>query len=208
MRLKSTWFKPGAAKSPAEQAGAMGFIVFRVAHQMLKRMRSANFDIDAGRPYFAFLAEVLVFLVAVTDRMAHAALAAEDRVTFTVALVRHVARHLAENEREYLGPEAAGDAAYEDRFVDRYNEVAGHYAEFGADPTAPDDGSFHPAFGFVRYLGVRLEPTVPEKDRRWIVDQVMATEVPEALGLVQRAMRDLHDPAPRPRRRSAGQSGE
>jgi hypothetical protein len=74
MRLKSHWFKPGAEKSPAEQASAMAFIVFRVAQNLLKRMRGAHFDIDAGPPYFAFLREVLVFLVAITDRMAHARL--------------------------------------------------------------------------------------------------------------------------------------
>ena len=34
------------------------------------------------------------------------------------------------------------------------NEVTQHYAEFGADPKAPDDGGgFHPDFAFVRYLG-------------------------------------------------------
>ena len=79
MRLKSTWFKPGADKSPAEQASAMAFIVFRVGLQMLKRMRGADFDIDAGRPYFDFVREVLVFLIAVTDRMAAARPAGRPR---------------------------------------------------------------------------------------------------------------------------------
>ena len=83
-----------------------------------------------------------------------------------------------------------------------------HYAEFGAEPQAPDDGGgFHPDFAFVRYLGSRLEPTLPEKDRRWVIEQVMAAEAPEAVGIVQRSMRDLFDPAPRRARRST-MSGE
>ncbi len=98
MRIKSHWFKPGAAKTPADHASAMAFIVWRVAQSMLKRMRGAQFDIDAGQPYFAFMREVLVFLVAVTDRIAHARLEPEARVEFTVALVRHLARILQENE--------------------------------------------------------------------------------------------------------------
>jgi hypothetical protein len=202
MRIKSHWFRPGAAKTPADHASAMAFIVWRVAQNLLKRMRGAQFDIDAGPPYFAFLREVLVFLIALTDRLAHARLGAEARAEFTVALVRHLARILSENAHDLLGPPAAGAAPYADDFIDLVNEVTRHYAEFGADPSARDDADFQPDFAFVRYLGSRLEPTLPEKDRRWVVDQVMAVEAPEAIAIVQRSMRDLHDAQPRRERRS------
>lgn len=203
IRVKSHWFKPGAAKSSAEQASAMAFIVWRVAQQMLKRMRGADFEIDAGVPYFAFMTEVLVFLVALTDRIAAARLAPGDRTEFTTALVHHLARTLQDNEDELLGPPAPGEPAHSDAFIDLVNEVTQHYAEFGADPQGGgSEAGFEPGFAFVRYLGHRLEPTLPEKDRRWVVDQVMAAEAPDAIGIVQRAMRDLYDPAPRRTRRS------
>jgi hypothetical protein len=207
MRLKTHWFKAGAPKSAAEQASAMAFIVFRVAQNMLKRMRGADFDIDAGPPYFAFLREVLVFLVAVADRMAHARLAPEARQEFTVALVTHLARTLQENEDRLLGLPAAGAPSHADTFIDLVNEVVQHYAEFGADPDTVGAPGFEPGFAFVRYLGSRLEPTLPEKDRRWVIEQVMAAEAPEAVATVQRSMNELNDPAPRRARRSA-MSGE
>jgi hypothetical protein len=204
MRIKSTWFKPGAAHGPAEQASAMAFIVFRVGRRMLERMRGADFDIDAGAPYLAFLRETLVFLIAVVDRIAAARLPTDDRVAFTTALVQHVARTLAGNEDDLLGPPPAGAASHADTFIDLVNEVVPHYAEFGADPQAADPTlGFQPDFAFLRYLGSRLEPTLPEKDRLWVLDQVMAIEAPEALATVQRSMRDLYDPTPRRARRSA-----
>lgn len=206
MRIKNQWFRSDAPKTPAEQASAMAFIVWRVAHQMLKRMRGADFDIDAGTPYFSFMREVLVFLIAVTDRIAFERMSAAERQAFTVALVGHVARTLQENEDGLLGVPPAGDPSHSDTFVDLVNEVVGHYAEFGGDSEPPADaqGCFHPDFAFVRYLGTRLEPTLPEKDRRWVLDQVMAVETPEALGIVQRSMRGLLDPpAPRRPRRTA-----
>jgi hypothetical protein len=203
MRIKSSWFKPGAEHAPAEQASAMAFIVWRVAHQLLKRMRGADFDIDAGRPYFDFLSEVLVFLIAVVDRIAAARLPEGDRVEFTTALVRHVARTLAENEQELLGSPPAGAQPHADRFIDLVNELVQHYAEFGADPMAEAQAGFQPSFAFLRYLGSRLEPTLPPKDRLWVLDQVMAIEAPEALDIVQRSMRDLYDPAPRRARRQS-----
>ena len=202
MRIKSRWFKAGQAKADAEHASAMAFIVWRVAHQMLKRMRGAQFDIDTGPGYFDFMREVLVFLVAVTDRIAYARLSEDGRSEFTVALVRHVARTLQESEDEWLGAVPAGTPSHADTFIDLVNEVTQHYAEFGAESGRPADDGFHPDFGFVRYLGKRLEPTLPEKDRRWVIDQVMAAEAPEAVGIVQSAMRDLYDPAPRKGRRA------
>lgn len=208
MRVKSHWFKPGAGKSAAEQASAMAFIVWRVAQQMLKRMRGADFDIDAGAPYFAFMREVLVFLIALTDRIAAARMATADRAEFTRAFVRHLARTLQDNEDELLGPPLAGQPPHGDSFIDLVNEVTKHYAEFDADPvSSSEDTGFQPDFPFVRYLGHRLEPTMPEKDRHWVIDQVMAVEAPNAIDVVQRAMRDLYDATPR-RPRRASMSGD
>jgi hypothetical protein len=201
MRLKSRWFAAGGTRSAAEQASAVAFIAWRLAQHMLKRMRGADFDIDAGAPYFAFLSEVLAFLVALADRMAHARLALAARAEFTPALVHHLARTLQDNARDLLGARPAGRPSYADDFIDLVNERAAHYAEFGADPAAGGP-EFEPDFAFVRYLGSVLEATLPEKDRRWVVDQVMAVEAPEAVAALQRAMRELHDPAPRPARRA------
>ncbi|MBI5718111.1 MAG: hypothetical protein HZC37_10545 [Burkholderiales bacterium] len=224
MRIKSRWFSGDGApvqKSAAEHGSAMAFIVWRVAVQMLKRMRAADFDIEAGAPYFDFVREVLVFLVVVADRIAYERLVSsrppeppgqpgqpEPREQFVVALVRHVARHLQENADDLLGPPPPGEPGHGERFIDLFNELAGHYAEFGAapGPTAPAAG-FQPDFAFVRYLGVRLEPALPEHHRRWVLDQVMAIEAPEALEIVQRSMRELFDPAPPPRRAGGGRRG-
>ena len=207
IRVKSHWFKAGASKTPEQHASAMAFIVWRAAHNMLKRMRGAQFDVDAGAPYFAFMREVLVFLIAVVDRIAHARMDPNARLAFTTALVRHCADTLADNETELLGPRSDG-ASYSDRFIDLVNEVTQHYAEFGADPQAaasPD--VFTPDFAFVRYLGSRLAPTVPPKDQRWVLDQVMASEAPQAVEIVQGAMRNLLSTEPRATRR-AGLSGD
>ena len=86
MRIKSQWFKTDKPKTPQESAGAMAFIVWRVAHNTLAQMRSARFDIDIGPQYFAFMREWLVFLIQVVDRMAHARMPADEREAFTTAL--------------------------------------------------------------------------------------------------------------------------
>lgn len=201
IRVKSHWFKADQPKTAEQHASAMAFIVWRAAQQMLKRMRGADFDIDAGEPYFAFMRETLVFLVCVTDRIAHARMDGGQRAAFTTELVRRVADTLQDNEADLLG--GASGEVYRDRFIDMVNELQQHYAEFGADRDTTAADGFVPDFGFYRYLGHRLEPTLPEKDRRWVLDQVMATEAPQAVEIVQSAMRNLFDAAPRSRRRTS-----
>jgi hypothetical protein len=200
LRLKSQWFKTDTPKSPQEAAGAMAFIVWRVAHNALTQMRGARFDIDIGPPYFAFLREWLVFLVQVVDRMAHERMTGEERVAFTTALVLRVADHLADNENRLLGVPPPGEESYQGRFIDLVNRLASHYAEFGHGPDGPD-------FAFMRYLGHRIEALMPEKDRYWVVDQVMAIEAPDAVEMLQRSLKGVLSTEPRAPRRP-GVSGD
>lgn len=198
-RLKAHWFKPEQAKSPAQNASAIAFMAWRIAGHMLKRMREAGFDIDAGPAYFGFMREVLVFLLAGADRIAYARLGADARTPFTTALVLRTAELLQENEADLLGP-IEGET-YAERFIGQFNTLSEHYAEFGWNEQEGPD------FAFVRYLGHRLEAMVPEKDRRWVIDQVMAAEVPEVVDMLGRAMDGVFSTEPRRARRSST-SGE
>jgi hypothetical protein len=202
IRIKSEWFKSGTAKTPQQTASAMAFIAWRVAQNMLKQMRSARFDIEVGPQYFAFTREVLVFLTQVLDRIAFERMGAEGRAEFITALVRRVAEVLQENEDTLLGAPPAGQPSHYDEFIALFNELADHYADFGYDVGGPD-------FAFVRYLGHRIEAIMPEKDRRWVVDQIMASEVPEAVAMLQRAMQGVLSTEPRaPRRTREATSGD
>lgn len=195
IRLKSRWFKAGAVRTPEQQAGAMGFALWRIARRVLERMRAAGFEIDAGGPYFAFLAEMLVFLAVVADRLAHQRLDSAGRAAFTTALVRHLAATFDDNALDLLGEPGAGD-----RFIDLYNERVDLYAEFGAAPGAVE---FSPGLAMLRVLGGAIEPTLPQKDRLWVLDQLVAIQIPDAAALLQRTMRELHATEPRPARRAS-----
>jgi hypothetical protein len=193
IRIKSQWFRSGVAKTPQQTASAMAFIAWRVAQNMLKQMRSAHFDIEVGAPYFAFTREVLVFLTQVLDRMAFERMGPEGRAEFITALVKRVAEILQDNEDGLLGVPAAGQPSYYEQFIDLFNELADHYADFGFDAHGPD-------FAFMRYLGHRMEALMPQKDRRWVVDQIMAAEVPDAVSYLQRAMQGVLSTEARPAR--------
>lgn len=193
LRIKSHWFKPSAPKSAQQTASALAFIVWRVAQNMLKQMRAAQFDIDVGAPYFAFMREVLVFLIAVVDRMAFDRMSDAERTEFTTALVRRVAEILEDSESDLLGPPAAGDESRRAQFIELFNVRCDEYAGFGHGPDGPD-------FGFVRYLGSCVAALMVRKDQTWALDQIMAIEAPEAVTLLQRAMHDVFSTEARPAR--------
>ena len=101
-----------------------------------------------------------------------------------------------------MGQPAANDPTHFETFIDLYNELAEHYAEFGFDEK---DG---PDFAFVRYLGHRIERIMPAKDQRWVIEQLMAAEVPEAVRLLRQGMQGVFDTERRIRSKRANNTGD
>lgn len=180
----------------------MAFISWRVAQNTLKQMRSAHFDIDVGPQYFAFTREILVFFTQVLDRMAYESMGPQGRAEFITALVQRIAEILQDNEDTFLGARPADQTSHYDEFIELFNELADHYADFGFDAQGPD-------FAFVRYLGHRIEDLMPAKDKRWVVEQLMAAEMPDAVQILRSAMQNVLSTEPRaPRRGRAATSGD
>ncbi len=186
MRIKSHWFRNERKKTPQEIAGALAFVIWRIGDNALKNTRKADFEIAIGTQYFAFLAEFLVFLIQVADRIAYRQLSAETRFLFTSTLANRVAETLAENQSRLMGNSIS---EHKQHFIDRLNQRAGEYAEFNY-------GSDGPGFAFIRYLAHCMREVMDEKDITWFIDQMMSIEAPEAVTMVEKTMRDLLETEP------------
>ena len=183
MRVKSRWFKGEREKTPQEIAGALAFIIWRISDNALKNVRKADFDIAIGDQYFSFLSEFLIFLVQVADRIAYVQLSADMRLSFTTALANRVAEIQAENQTEWLGKPLVENKRI---FIAQFNQRAGEYAEF-------EYSGVETSFSFVRYLGYCMTEVVDEKDKTWVIDQIMAIEVPDAVAMLEKAMTGLFE---------------
>lgn len=195
MRIKSQWFRSERPRAPGEIASAAAFIAWRIAGNAIASMRRAGFDIEPGRAWFDFLAEWLVFLIQIADRIAFVAMSPADRAEFTSALANRLGEILAENRVDLLaGPEEAdGARAVKGRFIDLLNLRSNDYADFDYSDEAVD-------YGFLRYLADRLGYAVGERDRIWLHDQVMEIEAPDALALLRRGLTGLLAGGPARRR--------
>jgi hypothetical protein len=189
IRIKSQWFKAGKEKTPLELAGAVAFISWRISESALKNTRRADFEVAIGEQYFAFLNEFLIFLVQVADRIAYVRFTAEFRLVFTTELANRIASTLAENQSTLLGGEQAEHKA---AFIERLNQRSGEYAEY-------EYGSDGPSFSFMRYLANCMLGVVDERDRSWVIDQMMAVEAPNAVEMVEKAMQGLLETEPKRR---------
>ena len=181
MRIKSKWFKNGREHTPQELAGAVSFVVWRIADNALKNTRKANFDVEVGNQYFAFLNEFLFFLIQVADRIAFRRLSQEARFAFTSTLANRVAETLAENQSRLLG---GSQHESKRQFIDLLNQRADGYADFDYD----EDG---PSFRFTRHLGYCMNQVMSEKDSGWIIDQMISIEAPGAVEMVEKTMHNL-----------------
>jgi hypothetical protein len=201
IRIKSRWFKPERPRGVREMAGASAFIVWRIAFSVLNSMRKADFQIDPGPKYFDFLAEWLVFLIQVADRLVYERLAPEQRFEFVSVLANRLADILIDNRADLLGTSAASDARGKGEFIDLLNLRSLDYADFRCEEGRID-------YGFRRYLADQLSYAVGEYDTVWVHDQVMEIEAPRAVELLLKGLRDLLGDEPAPSARRVSVSGE
>ncbi|MDP2762458.1 MAG: hypothetical protein Q8O64_18995 [Sideroxyarcus sp.] len=193
IRIKSRWFKEGRTRSPQELSDALAFTLWRIADNALKSTRQSNLDVEVGPQYFDFLAEFLIFLVLVADRIVYSELDANDRVVFTGNLANRVAETYAENRSRLLD----GDLkSCKQDFIDLLNRRAGEYAEFTYGETGPD-------YHFYRYLAWCIGNVLTEEEAKWAIDPLITFEAPEAVQMVEKTLRGLNEAEPRPARRRA-----
>ncbi len=198
MRIKSNWFREGREHTPQEISDALAFVVSRIADNALKNTRKAKFEIEVGVQYFDFLAEFLLFLIISADRIAYRELSEADRLVFTGNLANRVAETYAENRSRLLVDDLK---ECKRRFIDLLNQRAGEYAEFGYDENGP-------AYTFYRYLAYCIGEIMTDADSGWIIDQIISFEAPEAIQMVEKALRGLNEAEPKKSRRRASVSGD
>ena len=179
MRVKSKWNLKERERSLSEIGGAMAFILWRIAQQGTLNLENEGFQTDSNAQRLDVITEFLAFLVHIADRMTAANLTREQRQEFIGSLARHLADTMQENRGD-----AQGAGEYRGALIDRLNERAADYAGFSFVDNEP-------GFAFRRYFGENVRAVMGEKDNKWITDQVMDIEVPEALKPLEKAVRDL-----------------
>ena len=178
MRVKSKWHnkKP---KSMEELGSAIAFITWRVAMNSLQRLLATDFDLTSDQRRFAIIDEFIVFLLQTVDRMAHEEMDDKKRARLVTAMAKRLAETIADNKTDRLGE---GD--YRQEFIGFANLRMDEYAEL----------SFvegEPGYQSLRYLANKIRNLADDEDSRWIIEQVIDIEFPEAIKYLKKSWAEL-----------------
>lgn len=180
MRVKSRWNKKDKTHSVEEIAGALAFIIWRIAANAVLSMENAGFTTETQRQRLAIIAEFLAFTIHIADRMTIEKFDENERVRFMTELTLKSAKHMEDNKRDIIGP-----GEYRQEFIDLLNLRMDDYAQFEYSDT---EG---PGFGLKRFFADQVKPVFGENDKKWVSSQVIDIEVPELMRHMKRATPNL-----------------
>ncbi len=183
MRVKTQWHRSEEPKSAEETAGALAFVLWRLADKSLENLQAEGYTILDSQQAFSIIAEFLVFMIQIADRIAYATLDNNARATFITALTLRVGEILEGNILDL--PNITPDN-YQQMFIRLLNRRANDYATFRYTSEGPD-------FSFKRYLSLQIQETMNNSDKTWIIDQTMEIEIPEMVETIQKSVDGLLD---------------
>ena len=188
IRVKTVWFKKDGERTAEEIASAVATTTWRVADKAVDNLGRENYDIITPERGFKLIAEFLAFLVHYCDRMAYATLSSERRMAVLQAVSLRLAEVMEQNIHSMVGKDDGRD--YKKEFIDFLNRRFAEYAEF----EFPDDDKA--SFPALRFLGLQIRDEMDEKDKTWVMDQIMDIEMPEMMGTVRKSFKGLLSDAP------------
>jgi len=180
VRVKSKWNKKDKTHSVEEIGGALAFIAWRIAQNMVLNMENHDFQTDTQEQRIEIIAEILAFTIHVIDRMTIERFNNEDRQRFMTELAMKSAKNYHDNKRDF-----AGDGEYRQPFVDLLNQRMGDYADFSY---SEEEG---PSFAMKRFFGDHVAEVFGEKNQRWVASQVIDIEVREIMNTLKKSLPNL-----------------
>lgn len=179
MRIKTQWHKKDKPKSLEELASVLGFVTWRAAQERADKMYNAGFNFSSQAQLLDVVGEFVVFLLQLADRLCYERLPDEQRRQLMGALAQHLVRTLVDNMTTVSGP---GD--HRAVVVARLNERMEAYAEFGFA-----DGQ--PSYQSLRYLGQCVDGVMGGTENKWVIEQVVDIEAPEAIKNLKKGLNDI-----------------
>jgi hypothetical protein len=181
VRVKSKWSKKDKTHSVEEVGGALAFIAWRIAQNILLDLENNDYQTDTQLQRLNIIEEILAFTIHIIDRMTINKFNAEERQRFMTELVMKTAKHMEDNKRDIVGP-----GEYKQSYIDLVNQRMGDYADFNYD----NEGG-GPSFPMRRFFGDRVSIQMGEKNRKWVADQMIEVEAPEILETLNRSVPNL-----------------
>ena len=180
LRVKNKWQDKNRERSIEDTAGVIAFNLWKIASANVLNLENEGFQTDTQSQRIDVIEELIAFYVSLVDRLAAEKAYDEDkRRQLIVALAMSLAKTVKDNRVDF-----DGEGEHSRVFVELLNERMSEYAGF-----TYSDGE--PGFQLRRRVGEHVQAVMGEKDNKWVPDQVMEIEIPDALKVFKRVVRGL-----------------
>lgn len=178
MRLKTKFRKKGP-KTLEDRASVVAMNIWRIAQETARHMEKEGYALGGDRQVAAVITEIIAFLIQISDRIVYGQLNEEERARFINALGKHTARVTSTNLAEFVG-----EGRYAGSFVDTLNARLADYSEL-------EFNGHDPSYSVLRYLGEKISDAMQATDSKWVLEQVVDIEAPEAVKLIKKSVGEI-----------------
>lgn len=180
-RIRTGWKNKEREISVEEFANAVSAICWRISLNAAKNLHEQDFVYRTDEQRLGVIQAYLNFLIHCSDRLMHSQIKLEVRQIFITALAKDCYRHYRQNAMEILNSREAPKPFNEpktepfvDGFIESLNQTMGSLAQFRFEDE-------YPGYEMLRLLGSQvLEIMGNDQTNRWVIDQVMDIDGPEA----------------------------
>jgi len=180
VRLKMKWHKQDKSHSLEEEAGVIAYNMWKVAMDAILNLEIADYQTDSNKQRLELVAENLIFMIHIADRMTLEYFDEDERMRFIGELANKCGKHLNDNYHELYGT-----GTYKQDFINLLNSRVAEYTEFDF---SDEDG---PGFAMKRYYGEYVRGIMGEKYNQWVTSQMIDIEVPVMFRHLKRIMKNI-----------------
>jgi hypothetical protein len=183
IRIKNKWNDKNKERTPEEIGSILSFNLWKVASANVMHMENEGFQTDTHFQRLDVIAEFTAFFVHVVDRVISAKdYSAEARQALITALALNLAKTMHDNRRDVSHDK---ETDFRAQYIALMNERMSEYSNFTFD-----EGN-EPGFQLRRCVGGHVRDVMGEKDNKWVPDQVIDIEIPDAMKAFKRVTRGV-----------------
>ncbi len=183
IRIKNKWNDKNKVRTPEEIGSVLSFNFWKIASANVMHMENEGFQTDTHFQRLDVIAEFTAFLVHVVDRALSAKnYSVEDRQALITALALNLAKTMHDNRRD-VSTDKKSDFRAE--YINLINQRMAEYSNF-----IFEDNN-QPGFQVRRCTGEHVRDVMGEKDNKWIPDQVIDIELPDAMKAFKKVTRGV-----------------
>ncbi len=179
MRVVHKWHRE-EQREVEQIAGSLAYNCWKFTLNAVRNLQDERFYFTSKPQGMEVMTEMLIFLMQVTDRLIYDSMDPEMRGQFIGAMAHRLLDIILDNYSDLPepGPERS-------ELVALFNSRASDYAAFSYG----DEG---PSYHFLRYFGERVGAIMgDDQDNRWVIDQIMEIEAPEAIASLRRSIEGI-----------------